>query len=66
VGNYPDSIFCIDIAEDGDGNCWLLELTSFSSAGLYMTDKVKVVNRVNEIVEMEYDQTRKLTQDKTI
>ena len=55
AGNLPDSIFCVDIAEDADGNCWLLELTSFSSAGLYLTDKVKVVNRVNEIVEMEYD-----------
>jgi len=56
VGWFPDSIFCVDIAEDGDGNCWLLELTSFSSAGLYQTDKGKVVHRVNEIVEMEYAQ----------
>lgn len=54
AGNAPDSIFCVDIAEDADGDCWLLELTSFSSAGLYLTDKVKVVNRVNEVVEMEY------------
>lgn len=54
VGWYPDSIFCVDIAEDADGNCWLLELTSFSSAGLYMTDKDLVVKRVNEIVEEEY------------
>jgi len=53
-GNYPDSIFCIDIAEDSDGNCWLLELTSFSSAGLYMSNKSDIVKRVNEIVEMEY------------
>lgn len=58
VGWFPDSIFCVDIAEDADGNCWLLELTSFSSAGLYLTDKVKVVNRVNEIVEMEYESLR--------
>jgi len=54
VGYYPDSIFCIDIAEDADGNCWLLELTSFSSAGLYQTNKKDIVKRVNEIVEMEY------------
>jgi hypothetical protein len=54
TGNYPDSIFCVDLAEDADGNCWLLELTSFSSAGLYATNKVAIVNRVNEIVEMEY------------
>lgn len=54
VGYYPDSVFCVDICEDNDGNFWLLELTSFSSAGLYATDKQKVVNRVSEIVEMEY------------
>jgi len=55
TGNFPDSTFCIDIAEDADGNCWLLELTSFSSAGLYLADKNKIVNRVNEIVELEYN-----------
>jgi hypothetical protein len=54
VGWYPDSIFCVDIAEDGDGNFWLLELTPFSSAGLYATDKTSVVKKVNEIVEKEY------------
>jgi len=53
-GNFPDSIFCIDIAEDADGNFWLLELTSFSSAGLYLTNKENIVKRINEIVEMEY------------
>ena len=51
---YPDSIFCVDIFQDGDNNFWLGELTSFSSAGLYATNKKSVVNRVNEIVEMEY------------
>lgn len=54
LGYFPDSLFCVDVAQDGDGNFWLLELTSFSSAGLYMTNKELVVNRVNEIVEMEY------------
>lgn len=54
LGYFPDSIFCVDICQDADGNFWLLELTSFSSAGLYMTDKRKIVNRVNEIVEYEY------------
>jgi len=51
---FPDSIFCVDVFQDADGEFWLGELTSFSSAGLYATDKVKVVNRVSEIVEMEY------------
>jgi hypothetical protein len=51
VGYYPDPIFCVDICEDADGNFWLLELTSFSSAGLYASDKRKIVAKVNEIVE---------------
>ncbi len=46
IGYFPDGIFCIDIAQDNDGNCWLLELTSFSSAGLYAMDKKKVVQGV--------------------
>lgn len=50
-GYYPDPIFCIDIVEDNDGNFWLLELTSFSSAGLYSTNKKKIVERVSEICE---------------
>ena len=51
----PDSIFCLDIVQDMDGNFWLMELTSFSSAGLYAANKNSIVKRVNEIVEMEYD-----------
>lgn len=51
---YPDSIFCIDICQDSDGNYWLLELTSFSSAGLYATDKAAIVKRVNEITELSH------------
>jgi hypothetical protein len=53
-GYFPDSIFCVDIAQCSDGNFWLLELTSFSSAGLYMSNKANIVKRVNEITEMEY------------
>ena len=51
---FPDVIFCIDVFQDGDNNFWLGELTSFSSAGLYATDKTKIVNRVNDIVEREF------------
>ncbi len=52
---YPDSIFCIDIFQDIDGVCWIGELTSFSSAGLYAANKKDIVKRVNEIVEREYN-----------
>lgn len=51
VGYYPDPIFCVDIFQDGDNSFWLGELTSFSSAGLYCTDKKKVVAAVNQIIE---------------
>jgi hypothetical protein len=54
VGWYPDSVFCVDIFQDADGNCWLGELTSFSSAGLYATNKKKVVEKVSEIAFKEW------------
>jgi hypothetical protein len=47
-GRYPDNVFCIDIAEDGDGKFWLLELTSFSAAGLSACDKDAIVRAVSE------------------
>jgi len=46
TGFYPDDIFCIDIAEGADHNYYLLELTAFSSAGLYGADKDAVVSGV--------------------
>ena len=53
VGYYPDSVFCIDIAGDNDGNYWLLELNSFSSAGLYASNKKDIVTKVSDIVKKE-------------
>ena len=55
VGYYPNSVFCVDICQDTDGNFWLMELTSFSSAGLYATDKTKVVKRVSEIAWEDFE-----------
>jgi len=57
-GYFPDSVFCIDICQCNDGNFWLLELTSFSSAGLYATNKKDVARRVSDIVEMEYEKQK--------
>lgn len=54
VGWYPESVFCIDVFQDGDGEFWLGELTSFSSAGLYGTKKNLIAKRVSEIVEQEW------------
>lgn len=49
VSYVPDSVFCLDLVEDNDGNYWVMELTSFSSAGLYCADMKKIVKRVSEI-----------------
>jgi hypothetical protein len=52
---YPDSVFCFDICQDSDKECWLLELTSFSSAGLYASNKNAIVKRVSEIAEEDWN-----------
>ncbi len=53
--NYnPDSVYCLDLVEDNDGEFWLMEVTSFSSAGLYDCDMIKVVQKVSEIAEKDF------------
>lgn len=49
IGYYPDSVFCVDVCEDSDGNFWLMELTSFSSAGLYACKMDNLVKSISEI-----------------
>lgn len=56
VGYYPDSVFCIDICQGYDEKYYLLELTSFSSAGLYACKKENIVKRVSEIALKEYNE----------
>ena len=51
----PDSVFCLDLCQDNDDECWLMELTSFSSAGLYVTDKEAIVNKVSQIALEEWE-----------
>ncbi len=55
VGYYPDSVFCIDICQDAENDFWLLELNSFSSAGLYECNKKQIVQKVSEIAADEWD-----------
>jgi len=50
----PDPVFCFDICQDNDKNCWLMELTSFSSAGLYATNKKNIIQSVSEIAINEW------------
>jgi len=58
IGYYPDTVFVLDICEDNDGNYWLLELNSFSSAGLYECNKTNIVKRVGAIAESEWEAWR--------
>jgi len=51
---YPDSVFCFDVCQDSDGAPWLLELTSFSSAGLYACNKDNIVREVSKIASQDY------------
>lgn len=60
LGWYPDPVFTIDICEDSDGNYWLLEINSFTSAGTYAAKKDLLVKRVSEIAVEEYN-TQKAT-----
>ena len=48
----------LGICEDNDGDFWLMELTSFSSAGLYATKKELIVKRVSEIALEDYEKNK--------
>ncbi len=41
-GINPDKVFCVDVVQDMGGEFWVMELTSFSSAGLYACDVKKI------------------------
>jgi hypothetical protein len=48
---HPDPVFCIDICEDSNNKFHLLELTSFSSAGLYESKKDVIISEVSKICQ---------------
>jgi hypothetical protein len=54
LGYYPDSVFCVDIAQSKEGDFGVMELTSFSSAGLYACDKRAIVKSVSEMAEEDF------------
>ena len=54
MGYYPDKVFTLDICQDCDQNFWMMEMNSFSSAGLYASKKANIVKRVSEIAENVY------------
>ena len=55
VGWYPDPVFTVDIVQDGDGNFWLMEFNSFTSAGTYAAKKENIVKRVSEIAFEQWE-----------
>lgn len=55
VNYIPDSVFCLDLCQGDDDKFYLLELTSFSSAGLYASDKNKIVENVTQIALEDYN-----------
>ena len=55
VGVFPARIFSIDVAEDSDGNFWLMEFNSFNSCGLYSTDKRAIVDAASKIAIEDYN-----------
>jgi hypothetical protein len=46
IGYFPDKVFCVDVAQAADGEFYLMELTSCSSAGLYSMDMSKVITGI--------------------
>jgi hypothetical protein len=54
IGYHPDSVYCIDIAQSKAGEFGVMELTSFSSAGLYACDPKAVVETVSRMAEKDY------------
>ena len=57
---YPDPAFTVDIVQDNDGNFWLMELNSFTSAGTYASKKENIVKRVSEIAFKQWKENNKI------
>ena len=64
-GWYPDPVFTVDICEDNDGNHWLMEMNSFTSAGTYAASKTPIVKRISEIAFKEWELNNAYNQQHT-
>ena len=58
IGYYPDPVFTIDICESADGEFYLMEFNSFTSAGTYAALKPLIVKRVSEIAMAEWQKLK--------
>lgn len=52
----PDKIWTLDICSNKDGHLYVLEVGSFSCAGLYACDTDLIVQTVNRLALEEYDE----------
>lgn len=57
----PDRVFVVDICQGTDKQFYLLEIGSFSCAGLYACDMTKIVEAVSQIATEEYLDAREPT-----
>lgn len=55
IGWAPDEIFCVDVVQDMAGDFWVMEITSFSSAGLYACDPQKIADLIKESADAKAD-----------
>ena len=60
IGYYPDPVFVMDICEDMDGNYWLMEFNSLTSAGTYAAPKAQIVKRVSEIALADWEYVKQI------
>jgi hypothetical protein len=51
----PDTVYVIDICKGADGEFYLLEIGSFSCAGLYGCNMERIVTEVSAIAQKEWD-----------
>jgi hypothetical protein len=59
VGYYPGKMFSLDVAEDDDGEFWLLEFNSFNSCGFYACNKRPIVDEASRLAIEEFTQNSK-------
>jgi len=55
----PDPMFVIDICQAADNNFYLMEINSFSCAGLYGCDMQKIVETASELAVKEWQELNK-------
>lgn len=54
--NQPDLVYTVDIAKTINNEYKVIELNSFSAAGLYYCDPTTVIKEVSKIAELEYNE----------